>query len=150
MRVICHACLRFLSGAVVRLHWTVQRRDDFDVRHTRIAGTRKNIRPTTDLLSKDPTPNLVPPGACRSAHRMLFWAVCNSPFLPFKVTLDHFVMVRIHARQCLIINELQKFTATCVSVSGNFLPNLGRWICDGIVTFILFSVFWRKQQTFSL
>jgi hypothetical protein len=25
-----------------------------------------------------------------------------------QVTLDHFVMVRIHARQCLIINDLQR------------------------------------------
>src|ERR1700746_359802 len=33
-----------ISRAVVGFHWTLQRRDDFDVRDTRKAGTRTNLR----------------------------------------------------------------------------------------------------------
>jgi Resolvase, N terminal domain len=46
--------LRFLPRAVAGLHWTVQRRDDFDVRDTRKAGTRKNIR-TNDCWAQGGT-----------------------------------------------------------------------------------------------
>ena len=55
--------------------------------------------PIADLLSTDAMPNIVLLGSRRSVNRMPFWAVCNPPFLPFKVSSDF----KLHQRAIQLI-----------------------------------------------